>query len=383
MLSKSVVSPEDQSVTFVELFFDLVFVFSVTQVVSILHHDLDLLHVGQAILVFWLVWWAWTQYTWALNAADTTHPLVELGTLLATAIAFFMAVTVPDAFQGGALAFAFTFVLVRGLGLILYLWVTVSNPHQREAVRNFSLLSLAGLATALLGGLAGGTLQYVLWGATILLDIAAAILGGRAESWNIHPDHFSERHGLFVIIALGETLIVAAAGLTGAVWSGTLIVVAVLAVAVTSGLWWTYFAQAKPLLDHALAHAHGARLAMMARDTYSLIHFPLLCGVIGYAVAVEAAVAQPDAPLEPAVRLALLAGLVLFVGGTSLALWRATRHFSVPGLATLAVTAVVLLALPDAPASVSLAVVLVGLVVIAFVAKHPVRQLDLAESANI
>ena len=80
----SIVSPDDQSVTFVELFFDLVFVFSVTQVVGVLYHHLDWLGVAQTVLLFWLVWWAWTQFTWALNAADTTHPGVQLGTLVAT-----------------------------------------------------------------------------------------------------------------------------------------------------------------------------------------------------------------------------------------------------------------------------------------------------------
>ena len=91
----SIVSPEDQRVTFVELFFDLVFVFSVTQAVGLLHHQLDWTGVGQTVLVFWLIWWAWSQFTWALNAADTTHPGVELLTLLATGVVFFMAAPAP------------------------------------------------------------------------------------------------------------------------------------------------------------------------------------------------------------------------------------------------------------------------------------------------
>src|ERR687892_1420470 len=123
MASRSLVSPHDQKVTFVELFFDLVFVFAVTQVVRVFHHHPGWGGAAQAVLVFWLVWWAWTQFTWALNAADTTHHLVELGTLLATAVAFFMAVAVPDAFTGGALRFAVPYVVVRVLGLMLYGWV--------------------------------------------------------------------------------------------------------------------------------------------------------------------------------------------------------------------------------------------------------------------
>ena len=105
------VSPEDQSATFVELFFDLVFVYSVTQVVRLLHHDFGWHSAGQAVLVFWLVWWAWTQFTWTLNTANTEHTHIEFWTLVATAAAFFMAIAVPDAFHEGGLAFAVPYVV--------------------------------------------------------------------------------------------------------------------------------------------------------------------------------------------------------------------------------------------------------------------------------
>jgi low temperature requirement protein LtrA len=228
MPSQSIASPEDQNVTFVELFFDLVFVFSVTQVVGLLHEGITWTIIGQAILVFWLVWWAWTQFTWALNAADTTHSLVEFGTLVATAVAFMMAVALPDAFHGRALWFALTYVLVRLIGLLIYIWVSWADPSQRAAVQQFFLVSLGGLVAVLIGGFTTGLGQYVLWGLAILLDVIAALSGSRAEGWNLHPDHFGERHGLFVIIALGESLIVAAAGVTGAVWDPELVAVAVL-----------------------------------------------------------------------------------------------------------------------------------------------------------
>ena len=219
MRSQMISSPDDQSVTFVELFFDLVFVFSVTQIVGLLHEGLDWQVVGQVILVFWLVWWAWTQFTWTLNAADTTHPWVQFGTLLATAVAFFMAVALPGAFGDRALWFAITYVLVRAIGLILQAWVTSEDPLQKAAVRIWIIVSLGGLAAVLLGGLIGGAMQYWLWAAAIVLDLIAGAIGGRLEGWNLHPEHFAERHGLFVIIALGETLIVAAARVSGASWT--------------------------------------------------------------------------------------------------------------------------------------------------------------------
>ncbi len=365
MRAQTIVSPEDQKVTFVELFFDLVFVFSVTQVVGLLHDGLSWIVVGQAVLVFWLVWWAWTQFTWALNAADTTHPTVELGTLVATAVAFFMAVAVPEAFHDRALWFAVPYVLVRLIGLALYAWVASENASQRAAVRTFAVVSIGGLVAVVIGGITGGAMQYGFWGLTILLDIVAAAVGGRAEGWNLHPEHFGERHALFVIIALGETLIVAAGGVTGAQWTGDLIAVAILAVAITCGFWWSYFTRAKRELDHALESRRGAEQSSLARDVFSLAHFPMLCGVVAYALAVEEAVAHPSEPLALEVRAALAVGVALFIGGMAVAMWRATgRMLLARVLVTVGVAIAVLVVTRVAP-SVTLGIVLVGTTTIA------------------
>src|ERR687895_2252440 len=120
MRTQTVTTDEDQRVTFIELFFDLVFVYAVTQLVVLLHHDLSWAGAARAVLVFWLVWWAWTQFTWALNSADTTHPGVELSVLVATAVAFLMAVVLPDAYTGGGAGVALTYFFVRGLGPALF-----------------------------------------------------------------------------------------------------------------------------------------------------------------------------------------------------------------------------------------------------------------------
>ena len=192
------------------------------------------------------MWWAWTQFTWTLNAADTTHGWIELGTSAATAAAFVMAIALPDAFHERALGFAAAYVSVRAIGLASQAWVSWTHPAQRAAVRSFALVSLGGLAAVIVGGLVGGAALYGFWGLAILLDVLAAAVGGQSGGWNIRAEHFAERHGLFVIIALGETLIVAAGGVTGAAWTNEVLRVAVLAVAVTCGLWWSYFPRLKP-----------------------------------------------------------------------------------------------------------------------------------------
>ncbi len=365
MRSQSISSPEDQKVTFVELFFDLVFVFSVTQVVGLLHGGLDWPVVAQGILVFWLVWWGWSQFTWTLNAADTTHPFVQLGTLLATAVAFFMAVALPAAFGERAIWFAVAYVLVRVIGLTIQARVASEYPEQRAAVRIWIAVSIGGLVAVLIGGLLGGSLQLWFWGIAILLDMVAAAIGGQAEGWNLHPEHFSERHGLFIIIALGETLIVAAGRVTAASWTSALLAVAVLAVAITCGLWWSYFSKAKLVLERALESVHGAERSTLARDAYSLIHFPMLCGVIAYAFAIEEIVAHPVELLPLATRLALAIGLVLFVGGMAIAIRRATRRLLLPRTILIAGTAVVIVVVPGVTGLVALAIALVSVVAIA------------------
>lgn len=368
---RSLVSPDDQKVTFVELFFDLVFVFSVTQVVGFLYHDLDWAHVGKAILVFWLVWWAWTQFIWSLNAADTTHPLVALGVLVATGVAFFMAVTLPEVFGDRSLWFAATYVIGRGIGLGTHLLVSYEASSERVGVLTFAILSVGGLVAVLLGGILGGATQYWLWGLAILLDLVAAGVAGAVEGWNLHPDHFGERHGLFVIIALGETLIVAAGEVTNAVWTGGLIAVAVLAVAISCALWWTYFPRTKPLLDIALGRKVGAKRAELARDIFSVLHFPMLFGVVAYAVAIEGVVAHPNEPFSLSGRVALGAGLMLFVGGMTLAVWRATGRFLWPRAIIILATTLAIVGLAGVSPLLTLSMGFAGVATIAALEQRP------------
>ena len=365
MASRSLVSPEDQKVTFVELFFDLVFVFAVTQVVRVFHHHPGWAGAGQAVLVFWLVWWGWTQFTWALNAADTTHPRVELVTLIATAIAFFMAASLPGAFQERALWFALPYVAVRGLGLWIYAEVAhAADPRQHAAVRIFTLASSAGLSAVLAGAAIGGAWQYLCWGAAIGLDVVAALIGGSQEGWNLHPEHFSERHALFVIIALGESLIVAAGGVSAGDWTPRLLLVAVLSVAVSCGLWWTYFDRCKERLEHALCKRDGPAQSTFARDAFSLMHFPMLCGVVAWAAVVEEAMTHPLVPLSTLWRGALAAGLVLYEGAMIAAVRRAEGRWLGPRAAVVAATSLLVLALPAGPA-VTLAIAFGGVAAIA------------------
>jgi low temperature requirement protein LtrA len=371
-LTDFVASPGDQKVTFVELFFDLVFVFCVTQIVSLFHEGVTWRAVGEVVLVFWLVWWGWTQFTWALNAADTTHPRVEVATLVATGVAFFLAVAIPFAFHGHARWFAGTYVAVRVLGLLVYDWVAWADEQQRAAVRLFSAVSVGGLVAVLLGGFLGGSAQYVLWAVAIGLDIFAAGVGGRAEGWNLHAEHFSERHALFVIIALGESLIVAALSLTDGEWPADKVITAVLSVAIAGAMWWSYFARNKVELDEALEEAEGKSRSMLARDAYSIIHFPMVLGIIAYAATVEHALSHPSDPLGLAHRALLAASVLLFAGGMALALRRAGKGVRLARRVLPILIAGAVFGLAQGSAMLSLAIVLVGMTVLNVA--EPVRR---------
>jgi len=192
------------------------------------------------------------------------------------------------------------------------------------------------------------------------LDIVAAGVGGQAGGWNVHPGHFAERHGLFVIIALGETLIVAASGVSDAVWTNQLFAAGVLVVLITGGLWWSYFHRAMPALEHALASSQGSKRTKIARDSYSMIHFLMLVGVIAYAAAIEEAITHPAAPLPQGVGVAFALGMIFFVGGMAAALWKADGTLPLPRIILIALTGLAILAAMGWNTLFTLGIALIG-----------------------
>ncbi len=329
--------------TFVELFFDLVFVFAVTQVTVLTAHHLDVSGVLRSALLFWLIWWAWTQFTWTLNPADTAHRVIRFLTLAATGSAFIMAASVPRAFDDDPMWFAVPYVAIRAIGMAMQ----VRIDHERTdgaagLAMQWVYISIAGLVAVLAGGLVDSPGRNWLWLAAIGLDLAAASVGGSSSvEWDIQPSHFSERHGLFVIIALGESLIVAGTAVAADERSTDLVLAAGASLVVACLLWWTYFDWLKEALEHGFSAAPAAAIGQIARDAFSFAHFPLICGIIGFAVAVEEILLHPERPAEGPVIASLAAGTALFVGASAFSYWRIVRRVLVPRLAVMAATIVV------------------------------------------
>ena len=366
-------APSDQGVTFVELFFDLVFVFAVTEVTGLLHHDLSARGVGRFVLVFWLVWWAWTQFTWALNVADTTNHGIQAATLASVVLAFAMATGVGRAYDGSGLWFAVPYVALRLLGLGVYLWDSAGQPERMKAVVRFSTFSIPGLLTALAGGAVDPPLRTGLWALTIALDVLAASRGARAGGWDLRPAHFAERHALFVIMALGESLIAAGGPAAEAPRTAALAVTALLAVLVACLMWWVYFAHAKPAVEEAMEACEDEARSSMARDAYSLLHFPVLCGIVGVAAAVEEAVAHPDRDLSGPVAASFGLGIGVYLLGMAAVQRRAVGAWLWHRVPIAAGTgALVALARPAGAA----AVLLVGVAALAAIALLEERRFD-------
>jgi low temperature requirement protein LtrA len=355
-------APEPQSVTFVELFFDLVFVFAVTQVTALTARNLTPDGVLRSLILFWLIWWAWTQFTWTLNPADTTHVVVRLITLAATAAAFVMATSVSQAFLGDALWFAVPYLVVRALGLSLQVLVEMERTADLRAagIWSWAGVSAIGLVLVLVGALADPSIRPLIWVLAILVDLLAT-QAASGRTWDIHPGHIAERHALFVIIALGESLIVAGTAVAAHERTLALAADSALALLIACLLWWTYFGWFKEGLEEQLEDSAPADIGVRVRDAYSLGHFPMLFGIIGFAVGIEEIVAHPADPLHSEVLIALGTGIALFVGFSAVVYWRMSGTILVARLVAVLAMGAGLAVVSSLPPAWPLAVVAIAL----------------------
>mgnify|MGYP000953290875 FL=1 len=330
--TKNLVSPPEQGADFVELFFDLVFVYAITRITSLTANNFDTEQVLKSLLIFWLIWWAWTQFTWALNAANTKIAEVRLVVLIATGVAFVMASSTNFAFTEGVMSFAIPYVVIRIIGLAFYIRVTTNLEGQRSAVIGFALVSITGLIAVMAGAMVAPSLRIVFWLGAILLDMLAGFIGGRAEGWRLQSKHFGERHSLIVIIAMGESLIVAATAVGGQERSLDLMLAGGLAVIVTCLLWWSYFSWISDYLEEKFSEESGSNQAKTGRDAYSFMHFLIICGIVGIAIGFEKVLHHPHDLLKVPVAFALGVGYLLFIGFGIAAVWRMGKIILLPRL---------------------------------------------------
>jgi low temperature requirement protein LtrA len=376
--------------TNLELFLDLVFVFAVTQIASLVSHDLTLAGAARGLLIAWLVWWQWSQFTWAGSAIDlqqgTATRVLVLCTIPATLT---MAVSIPNAFHhSGAhdsgLWFGVAYMAVQLLVLAMQGTEAWRDAATRQAFIDF--VSVASIAPLLVvaGGIAHDRLRVALWIVAALVNVASAIRGASGE-WAINPVHFAERHTLFVIICLGEALVAIGATASDIGLTLEILVGLVAATSVACVVWWVYFAFIPTVAEDKLERAGSAQRGRAARDLFTFGHFPIVTGIIAYAVVVKHMVADPTETLPISDRWMLIASLVMLIGGCLHIQWRLVHRLAPERFAAVAVIGAWLLIGAELPGSVAVggvAVILSGMQSITWhqyrmgtgVAGHPQQQ---------
>jgi low temperature requirement protein LtrA len=346
---------EDRSASFVELFFDLVFVFGITQVVASIHGHLDWPTLGKAAIVLLLLWWAWTQFTWTAGYADFDRLRPRIVLLVATAGIFVTAVAVQGAFADDGPAFALGYFGVMGLAAVFYLF-NVMGTDQMSSFLAYAPRVMAGSILVLVGGFVSADLRPWIWLVAIVINVLSSAAVERNE-FIIEASHFAERHGLFVIIVLGEVLIAIGIGTVGHPGSAAFYVAGTAMLLTALAMWWSYFDWLFRIGEKALKAATGIAQGRLARDAYSLAHYPLVAGVILFAVGTEELLAHPELALSDATRWAFVGGLMLFLASQSVMVRLFTTHLTWERFAAMGLLAIAGLVLGDLSAAALGAVV--------------------------
>jgi low temperature requirement protein LtrA len=248
-----------------ELFFDLVFVFGFTQVTTVLSGNPTWSGLGHGLLILATLWWAWTAYAWLTNTIDPDVGPVLAAMLVATGAMFVAALAVPDAFGRHGVVFGVAFLIVNVMHVALYALAARGDRDLLGAVFRYAPGALSGAMLILVAGFVHGGLKPVLWLAALVIGLFGPLLGGMS-GWTIQPAHFVERHGLIVIIAIGESLIAIGLGERHSGLSTGVIVAAVLGFVVATSFWLAYF-DFLPIRSSGCSPTEAGRSAPPSRAT--------------------------------------------------------------------------------------------------------------------
>jgi len=304
---------EEERVTPLELFFDLVFVLALTQCTALMAAHPTWEGIFQGVLILGLMWWAWTGYAWLTSVVEPEEGAVRLVIFAAMAGLLVVALCIPKAFGEEALLFACAYGVVRYGQIALFLVAARDDPALRRSVIT-GLVGSTTLSVALLvgGAFADTRLQEALWALALVLDMGGPLLFG-VEGWKLVPGHFAERHGLIVIIALGESIVAIGVGAEVGVDAGV-VTAAVLGIVVAAALWWLYFDVVALVAERRLTRAAvGREQNAIARDSYSFLHLPMVAGIILLALGMKTTLGHVGDPLKVVPAAALLGGTALYL----------------------------------------------------------------------
>jgi low temperature requirement protein LtrA len=302
----------EHPVTPLELFFDLVFVFGFTQVTTVLSGNPTWSGLGHGLLILAALWWAWAAYAWLTNTVDPGEGAVWGAILVAMAAMFVAALAVPDAFGAHGVLFGVAFLIVNVMHLTLYALAARGDRDLLAAIRRTVPWALTGSLLIVAAGFAQGGLKPILWLAAIGIGFLGPLLGG-ISGWRLQPEHFVERHGLIVIIAIGESLIAIGLGERSAGLSTSVVVAAVLGFVVATSFWLAYFDFFPIRARQLLAERSGAQRTALARDVYTYLHLPMVAGIVLFAFAMKETLVHVRDELGTIPALGLCGGPALYL----------------------------------------------------------------------
>ncbi len=304
----------EQRVTPLELFFDLVVVFAITQVTTLLSRSPSWGGLLRGLLLLGMLWWAWSAYAWLTNTLDPEEGAVRLAVLAAVAAMLIVSLAAPGAFGADGLIFGLAYLVVRALQLVLFVIAGRRDRAQLRAVLRIVPTATLGPTLLVIASFLHGSTQLALWGAALAVTYLGALLG-HMRGWHVSPAHFVERFGLIVIIALGESIVAIGVGARGLALDGGVIAAALLGITVAACLWWSYFDWVVFVAQATLAEATGARRARLARDAYSYLHLPMVAGIVLFAFGLKTTLPDVAHPLPTVPALGLVGGVALYLLG--------------------------------------------------------------------
>ena len=347
---------EGERVTPLELFFDLVFVLAITQCTALMSHHPTWDGLAQGLLVLGVLWWAWVGYAWLTSVIDPEEGAVRLVIFGAMAALLLVSLCVPEAFGNLALAFALIYGVVRTAQIALFMLASPEDDGLRHSVLGLAASTAVAVALLALASLFDGLAQGALWALALLLDMGGPYFFG-SEGWKLVPAHFAERHGLIVIIALGESIVAIGVGAEHTLDLG-IGTAAVLGVALTAAMWWTYFDIVAIVAGRRLVDAEPGRVQnAMARDSYSYMHLVMVAGIVLVALGLKTTIGHNGEHLHAVPAFALLGGLAIYLLGHVIFRYRHVRTLSRRRLLAAIVLLILVPVATEVPALLALAVV--------------------------
>jgi low temperature requirement protein LtrA len=316
----------EQRVTPLELFFDLVFVFGFTQVTTVLSNDSTWQGLGHGVLILVALWWAWAAYAWLTNSIDPDEEAVWGSLLVAIGAMFIAALAVPEAFGRHGVVFGVAFLIVIIMQVALYILASASRGDRDlvAAIARITPSSLGGAILILVAGFVSTDLKPFLWLAGLVVALLLPLLVP-LQDWRVRPAHFVERHGLIVIIAIGESLVAIGFGARGTGLTAGVIVAALLGLVVAASFWLAYFDFFPQRAQQLLIDRSGAQQSALARDTYTYLHLPMVAGIVLFAFAVKETLAHVGDVLDTVPALCLAGGSALYLFAYVAVRWRISR----------------------------------------------------------